>query len=110
MARTKGALNKHKKENPVKEKKKRGRKPGSIKQKQEQHQVVNVNINSKEGKHRHSATRKEKKKQVQNPMPSFGPDCGKVESERSLFPPFDTSWRDRVRKPTVSPEENVRAE
>jgi hypothetical protein len=71
MARTKGALNKHKKEKPVKEKKKRGRKPGSIKQKQEQHQVVNVNINSKEGTHRRSTTRKEKKKQVQNPMPNI---------------------------------------
>jgi len=71
MTRTEGALNKHKKEQPVKEKKKRGRKPGSIKQKQEQHQVVNVNINSKEGTHRRSTTRKENKKQVQNPIPNI---------------------------------------
>jgi hypothetical protein len=71
MTRTEGALNKHKKEQPVKEKKKRGRKPGSIKQKQGQHQVVNVNINSKEGTSRRSATRKEKKNQAQNPMPNI---------------------------------------
>ena len=31
MSRTKGALGKHKKEKPIKEKKKRGRKPGSVK-------------------------------------------------------------------------------
>ena len=45
MSRTKGSLNKHKKEKPVKEKKKRGR-PIKQKQHQQQHQIVNVNVNS----------------------------------------------------------------
>ena len=44
MSRTKGSLNKHKKEKPVKEKKKRGR-PSKQHQKQYQHQTVNVNVN-----------------------------------------------------------------
>ena len=72
MSRTKGALNKHKKEKPIKEKKKRGRKPGSTKQKQEQHQVVNVNINS--SGHKSSEEKKKKKrekKQVQNAVPNI---------------------------------------
>ena len=56
MPRTKGAVNKHKKERPHKAKKPKGRKPralghspepkDSIKQKQSQRQTVNVNIDS----------------------------------------------------------------
>ena len=77
MARTKGALNKHKKVKEPKEKKKRGRKQGSIKQKQEQHQVVNVNINSSSRKKRESSEEREGKKkkreqrQFQNPIPNI---------------------------------------
>ena len=46
MSRTKGSLNKHKKEKPIKEKKKRGR-PSKQHQKQhqQQKQIVNVNVN-----------------------------------------------------------------
>ena len=46
MSRTKGSLNKHKKEKVHKEKKKRGRPPKQHqKQNQQQKQVVNVNVN-----------------------------------------------------------------
>lgn len=46
MSRTKGSLNKHKKEKPIKEKKKRGRPSKQHQhQKQNQKQIVNVNVN-----------------------------------------------------------------
>ena len=46
MSRKKGALNKHQKVKPQKEKKQRGRPKGSIKQKQSQKQSVNVTVNN----------------------------------------------------------------
>ncbi len=44
MSRTKGAKGKHHIENPVQEKKKRGR-PSKQNQQQKQKQIVNVNVN-----------------------------------------------------------------
>lgn len=50
MSRTKGSLNKHKKEKPIKEKKKRGRPSKQHQhQKQNQKQIVNVNVNGSGG-------------------------------------------------------------
>jgi hypothetical protein len=98
MPRTKGAKNKHYKEKPVKEKKKRGRKPGSIKQKQEQHQIVNVNINSnsRRGRKRESSEeRGKKKKPGQNVVPSIifnpsinTPSFGFPTNKAEINPPY----------------------
>ena len=66
MGRTKGSHNKHKKEKPVKEKKKRGR-PSKGTQHQKQHQVVNVTINSDGG----GGNDKKKKNQTMQSIPNM---------------------------------------
>ena len=91
MPRTKGAVNKHKKEKPHKEKKQKGRPKGSIKQKQkqEQHQIVNVNIGRRGNV---SGEKKERKKQQQQPTIIFNPSLNIPSFSYGNRPPVNPSF------------------